>query len=540
MSSEADRPQDGEGNPSPDAVKRHPLEPRGSHKDPHTRKPGHPEHATQHSHAEQARMASRQHEAHDRHAPRAKTDETPHDPKKGRGGHKGNGHGKPFFRQSRFWTLWVPIIVAVLLIGGCVYIEKHKKPKAPAGPPTVPVSVTQVRTGNIDVILDALGTVTPVYTVSLTARVTGEITEIHYTEGQMVGKGDLLLVIDPRPYAAAEAQASGQLARDQAMADNAKIDLGRYQDAFKTHAVPEQQVATQQATVKADEGTVLVDQGNLEAASLNLDFCQVRSPIDGRVGLRLVDLGNLVTANGATPLVTITQLQPITVIFTLSEDYLDEVAPEIAKGKPLPVDALDRSEQKQIAQGSLDTLDNQVNTSTGTVRARASFPNTKFELFPNQFVNAKLHVKTLTNVLLVPTTAIQHNDTAAFVYVVQSASAAGAEKGPGPADDGGDAAASKDASSGDPGNGKDTKDGKAPTDPNAQVAKSTPVTITATEGDTAAVTGVKAGDTLVTDGFEKLQDGSPVSVKKPGQPKAPGDKAAPDAKKGPASDGDKE
>jgi multidrug efflux system membrane fusion protein len=411
-------------------------------------------------------------------------------------------------------------VVVILLIGGCVYIE-NRKPKTPPAPPAIPVSVTPVRTGSIDVILNALGTVTPVYTVSVIPRVTGAITEIDYKEGQMVKKDDLLLVIDPRPYAAAVAQGAGQLARDQALLENAKIDLGRYQDAFKTHAVPEQQLATQQATVKGDEGTVQLDRGNLDAAQANLDYTQVRSPIDGRVGLRLVDLGNVVAANGTTPLATITQLQPITVIFSLSEDFLDEVTPELNQAKPLRVDALDRAQQTLIAQGTLDTLDNQVNTSTGTVRARATFANAKNELFPNQFVNAKLYVKTLTNVLLVPTAAIQHNDTAAFVYVVVK------DDKPAKADTAGQEAKDETGE-------KDTKDAKAAPDANAMIVKSTPVTITVTEGDTAAVTGVKAGDSFVTDGFEKLQDGTKVSVKKPGASK---DKAAPDAAKEPPAAG---
>jgi membrane fusion protein, multidrug efflux system len=440
----------------------------------------------------------------------------------GRGKEPGGAQKKPARKAGHFWTIWFPVVVVVLLVVAWILYKELHKAKPAAAPPAIPVAVTTVKTGNIDVILDALGTVTPVYTVSVTARVTGAITELRYKEGQMVKKGDVLLVIDPRPYAAAVEQGAGQLARDQAMLANARIDLGRYQDAFKTHAVPEQQVATQEATVKGDEGTVQLDQGNLAAAQVNLDYTQVRSPIDGRVGLRDVDLGNVVSANGTTTLATITQLQPITVIFTVSEDYLDEITPELNGPHPLVVEALDRNQQKQIATGTLDTLDNQVNTATGTVRARATFANQKNELFPNQFVNAKLHVKTLTNVVLVPTAAIQHNDTAAFVYVV--------EKGtpPPPANEAKEPAANKDGqeSSADK-DGKDSSGSKeekepapvrTPPDPNARYVKSTPVTVTVTEGDRAAVTGIKAGDTLVTDGFEKLQDGTRVAVKQPGAP----------------------
>jgi multidrug efflux system membrane fusion protein len=331
------------------------------------------------------------------------------------------------------------------------------------------VAEAKARTGNINVILDGLGIVTPVYTVNLNSRVTGQVTEVDYQEGQRVKKGDKLVVVDPRPYAAVLAQAKGALAQGQANLDNARVDLKRYQEAFKTHAIPQQQLATQEATVKGDEGTVQLDQANVDAAQLNLDFCTITSPIDGRVGLRALDPGNLVTANASTTLVTITQLQPITVIFTVPEDSLGEILPEIKPDAPLRVDALDRAETKTLATGQLETLDNQVNTATGTVRARATFANAKNELFPNQFVNAKLYVKTLHQVVLVPNAAVQHNEQAAFVYVV----------------------------------GPDSR------------VKSTAVTVTVTEGDTAAVTGIKAGDTVVTDGFEKLQDGILISAKEP-------------------------
>ena len=260
---------------------------------------------------------------------------------------------------------------------------------------------------------------TPVYTVTLTSRVAGELKEVDFREGQMVKKGDLLAVIDPRPYEAALLQAKGQLARDQAQLKNARLDLERYQSAYQQHAIPEQQLATQQALVDQDAGVVQLDQGNLAAAQINVDYTRIVAPIDGQVGLREVDPGNIVAANGTTGVATITQLQPITVIFNLAEDDLDVVAEQIAAGHTLAVTALDRSQQKVLATGTLLTLDNQINPTTGTVRARASFPNLNNELFPNQFVNARLLVKTLSGVDLVPTAAIQRNDDAAFVYVVQ-------------------------------------------------------------------------------------------------------------------------
>jgi len=398
--------------------------------------------------------------------------------------HRQQRHGpegernRVFYRRRKFWLLWVPVTLAILLIGGCFLFHGSTQAKGPPGGAPIAVSAAPVRTGNIDIILNALGIVTPVYTVTVTSRVAGEITQVLYQEGQMVKKNDLLLVIDPRPYAAAVTQAEGQLKRDEALLENAQLDVARYRDAAATHAIPEQQLATQQALVLEDQGTVELDQGNLDAAKVNLDYTQIRSPINGQVGLRPVDPGNIVAAGGTTPLVVITQLQPITVIFTVAEDNLGEIMPELHSGRPLRVDALDRTQQTQLAQGFLNTLDNQVATATGTVRARATFANTKNELFPNQFVNVRLYVKTLTGVNLVPTAAIQRNDTAAFVYVIQP-------------------------------------DGSA---------RSQPVTVTASEGGEAAVTGVQSGDSLVTDGFEKLEDGSKVTVRQPGTtpPKAGG------------------
>jgi multidrug efflux system membrane fusion protein len=349
----------------------------------------------------------------------------------------------------------------------CAWLLFHlfSKPKAkPPAPAGIPVSTGAAKTGDINIYIDALGTVTPVYTVTVTSRVAGELTEVLYIEGQMVKKDDLLAVIDPRPYQALLVQAQGQLARDQALLKNARLDLVRYQNAYEQHAIPEQQLATQQALVEQDAGVVLLDQGNLESAQVNVDYTRITSPIEGRVGLRSVDPGNIVASDGTTGLAVITQLQPITVIFNISEDDLSQVTEQTSAGRTLSVEALDRAQQHKIAEGTLLTLDNQINTTTGTVRARATFPNKKNELFPNQFVNARLLVKTLTNVVLVPTAAVQRNSDAAFVYVVQ---------------------------------------------PDSTV-KSQDVKIVATEGETTAVTGAEAGDVLVTDGFDKLQSGSKI------------------------------
>lgn len=365
--------------------------------------------------------------------------------------------------KGRGWV--VAMGALILLLGGWLLWRNLSQPKGKqSAPQAIPVGTALVTRGDIDVYLDALGTVTPVYTVTVASRVTGQITQVRFKEGQIVKKNDLLAVIDPRPYTAVLLQAQGQLARDAASLKNARIDLLRYLNAYKEHAIPEQELATQQATVGQDEGTVKLDEGNLAAAQVNVDYTKIISPIDGRVGLRNIDPGNIVTANGTAGLCVLTQLQPITVIFTIAEDDIAVVSEQMTSGRAMPVLALDRAKQRQIAGGTLLTLDNQVNTTTGTVRGRAIFANAHDELFPSEFVNARLLVKTLTGVNLVPQAAIQRNNDIAFVYVEQ---------------------------------------------PGGTVL-SRNVNILATEGEKSAVTGVNPGDRLVTDGFDKLQNGSKI------------------------------
>ena len=386
-------------------------------------------------------------------------------------------------KLEKHWLIYSVIaLVLLLIIGLIVRGASTRKPKTSGAPP-IPVATATVTLGSIDVYLDALGTVTPVYTATVVSRVAGEITDVHFKEGQIVKKNDLLAVIDPRPYLAALLQAQGQLARDVASLKNARIDLVRYQNSYKVHAIPEQELATQRATVDADEATVTLDRGNLAAAQVNVDYTRIVSPFTGRVGLRNIDPGNVVPANGTTGLCVITQLQPITVIFTIAEDEIDEVTAQMATGRSMQVLALDRSKQRQIAAGTLLTVDNEVNTTTGTVRARATFPNTHNELFPNQFVNARLLVKTLDQVNLVPQAAIQRNNDVAFVYVVQ---------------------------------------------PDSTV-QSRNIKILATEGERSAVTGVNAGEELVTDGFDKLQSGSKIAHR-PAAPAHAGPGGAPSRK----------
>ena len=388
---------------------------------------------------------------------------------------------------KRYWPLW--IAVGCLLCGAGYLLSQGSQPSGKSkggkggkgGGGAIPVSVTTVQRGNIGVYISALGTVTPVYTVTVTSRVTGQLMQVFYHEGQIVHKGELLAVIDPRPYAASLTQAQGQLERDQAQLRNARIDLDRYQAAYQQHAIPEQTFATQQATVNADEGTVKLDQGTLDAAQVNVDYTKITAPIDGRVGLRQVDPGNIVQANGTTALLSITQLQPITVIFTMAEDYLSDVVPQMRAGHALRVDAFDRSQETEIAQGTLLTIDNQIDTTTGTVKVRATFTNRDNKLFPNEFVNARLLVKTLNNVNLIPTAAIQRNNDVAYVYVV---------------------------------------------DQNKTV-HSRNITVATTNGNTAAVTGVAQGETLVTDGFDRLTDGGKVAIRKPATGKQANDDSEP-------------
>jgi multidrug efflux system membrane fusion protein len=376
--------------------------------------------------------------------------------------------------QRRHWAVWGAIL-CILFGAGYLLSQRSTQPsgqgkKGKQGAGAIPVAVAQVTQGNIGVYINALGTVTPVYTVSVTSRVVGQLLQVNYKEGQIVHKGDLLAVVDPRPYAAVLTQAQGQLARDQALLKNAYIDLDRYKMIYQQHAIPEQQLATQQATVDQDQGTVKLDQGNLDAAQVNVEYTRITAPIDGRVGLRQVDPGNIVQANGTAPLLTITQIQPITVIFTMAEDYLSEVITQMRAGHRLRVDALDRDSQTDLAQGTVLTIDNQIDPTTGTVKVRATFSNRDFKLFPNEFVNAKLLVRTLNSVNLIPTAAIQRNSDVAFVYVVN---------------------------------------------PTSKTVQSRNINVATTDGDTAAVTGVKPGEALVTDGFDRLQDGVKIVVRKP-------------------------
>lgn len=331
----------------------------------------------------------------------------------------------------------------------------------------VPVTTATAHTGSIGVYFGAIGTVTPLYTDAVTSQVTGVITAVHYREGQAVRKGDPLIDIDDRPYRAQLAQAQGLLQRDQNLLAEAKMDLERYKAAWSKNAIPRQTLEDQEKLVLQDEGTVKNDEGAVQYDEVQVSFCHIMSPISGHVGLRLVDPGNLVTANSTTTLVVVTQTEPTTVVFTLAEDNLPEVLRQTRSHKQLQVEALDRNQQTHLAMGKLTSIDNQIDTTTGTVKLRAQFDNREGSLFPNQFVNTRLLVNTLDNQVLVPSSAIQHNGNQDFVYLIQDNKAVMRAVKPGNSD----------------------------------------------RGETA-VQGINSGDVVANSSFEKLQNGSPVTLSK--------------------------
>src|SRR5271163_2274258 len=321
--------------------------------------------------------------------------------------------------------VWVVILVLFGLLFWWVMNRKQAPAAAGGGGRrgalggTVTLNVRTAKKGNIGVYLDAIGTVTPVYTTTLISQVTGVISQVNYREGQLVRRGELLIQIDPRQYEANVLAAQGALDRDTNLLAQAEMDLKRYQDAWARNAIPKQTLDDQEKVVLQDRGTVKADQGTLQFDQVQLSFCSITSPISGRVGLRLVDPGNLATASSSTPLAVVAQLQPITLIFTIPEDNVGQLEQQMRLGKALDVEALDRSNQGKLATGKLQATDNQIDTTTGTLKLRAAFDNKDNALFPNQFVNARLLLETLENVVLIPTSAIQHNGDVAFVFLIQ-------------------------------------------------------------------------------------------------------------------------
>ena len=280
--------------------------------------------------------------------------------------------------------------------------------------------VAQAEKGDIGVYVTGLGTVTPLNTITVTTRVDGQLMAVMYREGEKVEKGAPLVEIDPRPFQVQLEQAEAQLAKDLAVLQNARIDLKRYEDLITKNAVSQQILQTQRATVAQAEATIKTDQANIDSAKLNLTYCHITSPISGRIGLRLVDPGNFVSAGASTPLLVITQMEPISVIFTIPEQQVPAVRAARKAGKSIPVDAMDRDGKKVIGSGGLTTLDNQIDQTTGTLRLRATMPNTDDALFPNQFVNSRMLLQKKRGVTLIPNAAVQRNGQMTFVYLVKN------------------------------------------------------------------------------------------------------------------------
>jgi len=334
--------------------------------------------------------------------------------------HQLPAYGSESHQHSALWII-AGIVLLLVVVLAIVLLWRHHEDgkKVPAAPPKITITTATAQKGNIGVYLDAIGTVTPVYTDSITSQVNGLIIAVHFKEGQLVRKGDPLIDVDPRPYQANLLQAQGALERDENVLAQAQMDLERYRAAWARNAIQKQLLDDQEKLLLQDQGTVKNDQGTVQYDQVQLDFCHITAPIAGRVGLRLVDPGNVVQSAGGTTLLVITQLDPITVIFTIPEDSLGPVQARLQKKATLAVDAFDRTAQTKIASGKLLTLDNQIDTTTGTVRGRAVFGNKNAALFPNQFVNTRLLVNTLQGVTLIPASAIQQNGQASFVYVIQ-------------------------------------------------------------------------------------------------------------------------
>ncbi|WGJ91154.1 MdtA/MuxA family multidrug efflux RND transporter periplasmic adaptor subunit [Achromobacter mucicolens] len=337
----------------------------------------------------------------------------------------------PPSRWSRRRVVGLVLLLLAVAAIAWVVLRPSAKQAGPGGrtggrPPAaamanmpVPVRIATAAQQDIDIFLRSLGTVTAYNTVTVRSRVSGELVDVAFQEGQQVKAGDLLAQVDPRAFQVALDQARGTQMQNLAQLENARRDLQRYQALFKQNSIARQQVDTQAALVRQYEGTVKSDQANVDNAKLQLDYARITAPISGRLGLRQVDRGNLVSSSDTNGLVVITQTQPISVVFTLPETQLPEVRAELAAGKTLTVDAYDRADTRRIASGTLETLDNQIDVATGTLKLKARFDNTDDALFPNQFVNVRLHVLTRKDVTAIPTAAVQQGSAGAFVFLVQ-------------------------------------------------------------------------------------------------------------------------
>jgi multidrug efflux system membrane fusion protein len=381
----------------------------------------------------------------------------------------------PQAKHTRWWV-WL-LVAALCVVGAYAYLAVARK-SAPssrqgAAPPvrSVPVVASPAMKGEMGVYVTGLGAVTPLNTVVVKSRVDGQLMQVSFREGEVVTAGKLLAEIDPRPFQVQLTQAEGQMARDEAQLKNARLDLERFQTLARQDSIARQQRDTQEALVRQLEGAIKVDQGQIDSAKLQLAYCRITAPLGGRVGLRQVDPGNIIHATDANGLVVITQMQPITIIFPIPEDSLPQVLAKLKGGARLSVEAFDREFKQKIATGYLLTIDNQIDPATGTVKLKAVFPNAGNELFPNQFVNARLLVEMKRDAVIVPASAVQRGPQGTFVYVVKP----------------------------------------------DQSAAVRPVTLGVTEGgNTSIAAGLNAGEVVVVDGAERLREGGKVEVKEPG------------------------
>jgi multidrug efflux system membrane fusion protein len=382
------------------------------------------------------------------------------------------------YPRRRYLIGFVVLLVSAVLFWWLIRgLQGTKRPLA--APPVTVVAAT-AQQANMPVYLDAIGTVTPLHTALITSQVNGQVMAVHYQEGQLVHRGTPLVDIDPRPFEATLLQAEGLLERDLQVLAQAKMDLERFRAAWARNAIAKQLLDDQEKLVLQTEGTVKNDRGIVKFDEVQVSFCHIVAPFTGRIGLRLVDPGNVVTATSATTLAVITQVQPITVVFTISEDDLSEVLEQTRRGARLEVTALDRVKSKKLAAGTLTTIDNQIDTTTGTVKLRALFDNADEALFPNQFVNTRLLVRTVDGAIIVPSSAVQHDGLQTFLYVIQNAHA------------------------------------------HVQHVKTGVI-----EGDSTQVDGIAPGTVVANSSFEKLQDGaavvlaSPVAARGPSAPGGP-------------------
>jgi multidrug efflux system membrane fusion protein len=401
----------------------------------------------------------------------------------------------PRQRRGWVWLVVLAILAAVgywqwpklktFLPGGDTTSQSTAKGRGRgrgAGGGALEVVATRATKGDIRVYVTGLGAVTPIYTVTVNSRVTGQLMQVHFKEGQIVHQGDLLVEIDPRPYEVQLEQAEGQLIHDQALLKDANLDLDRYKTLIKQDAIPQQTLDAQVALVTQYEGTIKTDQSQIDSAKLNLIYCHITSPITGLVGLRLVDPGNIVQGTATAGLVVITQLDPISVIFTVGEDQLPVILGKMRAGEGLSVEAWDRELKNKLAEGKLETTDNQIDPTTGTLKLRAVFANPDGKLFPNQFVNARLLVEQKQHVTLLANSAIQRNSQGTYVWLVNP-------------------------------------------DRTVNVRS---IVVGTTEGDQSEITsGLAPGDTVVTVGVDRLEEGGKVVAEVPGDKPVSGKRGGP-------------